>query len=54
MKVTFWNLPAMIVWAAMIVVLTIIGFIPFLFGMIVVAPLLGHATWHAYKDLVAE
>ena len=51
-KVTFWNLPAMIVWAALIVILTMIGFAPFLFGMIVVAPLLGHATWHAYRDLV--
>jgi uncharacterized membrane protein len=52
MKVTFWNLPAMIVWAAFIVVLTAIGFAPFLFGMIIVAPILGHATWHAYKDLI--
>jgi uncharacterized membrane protein len=23
-----------------------------LLGMIVIFPLLGHATWHAYKDLV--
>jgi len=51
-KVTFWNLPAMIVWAALIVGLTVIGFVPFLFGMIIVAPLLGHATWHAYKELI--
>ncbi len=51
-KVTFWNLPAMIVWAAFIVVLTAIGFAPFLFGMIIVAPILGHATWHAYRDLI--
>jgi uncharacterized membrane protein len=51
-KVTFWNLPAMIVWAAIIVGLTILGFMPFLFGMIIVAPLLGHATWHAYKELI--
>jgi uncharacterized membrane protein len=53
-KVTFWNLPAMVVWAALIVLLTTIGFAPFLFGMIIVAPLLGHATWHAYRDLVGE
>jgi uncharacterized membrane protein len=53
-KVTFWNLPAMIVWAALIVALTAIGFVPFLFGMIIVAPILGHATWHAYRDLVGE
>jgi uncharacterized membrane protein len=53
-QTTFWNLPAMIVWAALIVVLTAIGFAPFLFGMIIVAPVLGHATWHAYKDLIGE
>jgi uncharacterized membrane protein len=53
-KVTFWNLPAMIVWAAFIVVLTVIGFAPYLFGMIIVAPVLGHATWHAYKDLIGQ
>lgn len=54
MKVTFWNLPAMIVWAGFIVALTAIGFLPFLFGMIIVAPVLGHATWHAYRDLIGE
>ena len=53
-KVTFWNLPAMLVWAAFIVVLTAIGFAPFLFGMIIVAPVLGHATWHAYRDLIGS
>jgi uncharacterized membrane protein len=53
-KVTFWNLPAMIVWAAIIVGLTVIGFAPFLFGMIIVAPVLGHATWHAYRDLIGD
>ena len=53
-QTTFWNLPAMILWAALIVALTAIGFAPFLFGMIVVAPILGHATWHAYKDLIGD
>jgi uncharacterized membrane protein len=52
MRVTFSNLPAMLVWAALIVGLTALGFITFLLGMVVVAPLLGHATWHAYRDLV--
>ena len=39
-------------WAALIVVLTAIGFAPFVFGMIIIAPILGHATWHAYRDLI--
>jgi uncharacterized membrane protein len=52
MKVTFWNLPAMLVWSALIVALTAFGFLTMLIGMVVVAPLLGHATWHAYRDLI--
>lgn len=51
-RATFKNLPAMLVWSALIVVLTAFGFATLLAGMIVVAPLLGHATWHAYRDLV--
>jgi uncharacterized membrane protein len=51
-RVTFANLPAMLVWAALIACLTALGFITLLVGMVVVAPLLGHATWHAYRDLV--
>lgn len=51
-KVAFANIPAMLVWAALIVGVTALGFVTLLLGMIVVAPLLGHATWHAYRDLV--
>jgi uncharacterized membrane protein len=51
-KAALHNIPAMIVWAALIVTLTALGFVTLLLGMIVIAPLLGHATWHAYRDLV--
>jgi uncharacterized membrane protein len=53
LRVTFTNLPAMLVWAALIVALTVIGFVTLLVGMVIVAPLLGYATWHAYRDLIA-
>ena len=52
-RVTFANLPAMIVWATLIVGLTIFGFVTMLVGMMIVAPLLGYSTWHAYRDLIA-
>ena len=52
-RATFANLPAMLVWSALIVVVTAIGFVTLLIGMVWVAPLLGYATWHAYRDLVA-
>jgi uncharacterized membrane protein len=51
-RATLKNIPAMLVWSGLIVVLTAIGFATLLAGMIVIAPLLGHATWHAYRDLV--
>jgi uncharacterized membrane protein len=46
------NIPAMILWSALILGLTIIGYAPLLAGLLVIAPLLGHATWHAYRDMV--
>jgi len=51
-RAVFSNLPAMIVWSALILVLTIIGYATFLAALLIIAPLLGHATWHAYKDLI--
>lgn len=52
-RATLTNLPAMLVWSALIVVVTAVGFLTLLIGMVWVAPLLGYATWHAYRDLVA-
>ena len=46
------NIPAMIVWSALILILTLIGYAPLLGGMLFIAPLLGHSTWHAYKDMI--
>jgi uncharacterized membrane protein len=52
-KATMRNLPAMLPWSALIVALTAFGFMTLLLGMIVVAPLLGHASWRAYRDIIA-
>jgi uncharacterized membrane protein len=46
------NVPAMALWAILIAALTALGFATTLLGMIVIVPVLGHATWHAYRDLV--
>jgi len=46
------NLPAMLVWAALIVLLTAIGFAVGFVGLILTMPLVGHATWHAYRALI--
>lgn len=43
------NLFVMLVWAALIAVLSLIAMIPAFLGLIVVLPVLGHATWHLYR-----
>lgn len=47
------DFPSTLLWAALIVILVSIGFATFLVGMVVIFPLLGHATWHAYRDIVS-
>ena len=46
------NAAPMALWAALIVLFTAVGFATFLIGMVFIMPMLGHASWHAYKDLV--
>ena len=46
------NLSAMLLWAVLLVALMAVGFATMMIGMIFLLPLVGHATWHAYKDLV--
>jgi uncharacterized membrane protein len=42
----------MALWAAIIMVFTMLGLGSLLLGLIPVIPMLGHASWHAYRDLV--
>lgn len=46
------NLRAMALWAALIVGLIAIGFATAMIGMVVILPVLGYASWHAYRELV--
>ena len=46
------NTTTLLLWAATIVILTLLGFATLLFGLVIIMPILGHASWHAYRDLV--
>ena len=47
------NPKPMYLWAAMIVVIIGLSLLAWFIPLLVTAPLIGHATWHAYRDLVA-
>ena len=42
---------AMIVWSGIIALISIFGMLTLLLGTLVAGPLLGHATWHAFRDI---
>ena len=47
------NFMPLLLWAGLIVVFTLAGLVTLYLGLIVTLPLIGHATWHAYRDIVA-
>jgi uncharacterized membrane protein len=51
-RVVLANPAPMAVWAALILFFTLLGLGSALLGLVAVVPMLGHASWHAYRDLV--
>ncbi|TDR94071.1 DUF2189 domain-containing protein [Enterovirga rhinocerotis] len=45
------NLPVMLTWGAIVVGLFLVGLATSLLGLIIVFPVLGHGTWHAYRAM---
>jgi uncharacterized membrane protein len=43
--VMFW-------WGALIVALMLLAILPYFLGLIVLGPVVGHATWHAYRRVM--
>lgn len=53
-RVVLANPVALGIWAALLMALTLLGMLVALIGLIVVMPVLGHASWHAYRALVQD
>jgi uncharacterized membrane protein len=51
-QATIQNWRPMLLWASLIAMFVGIGIFTFYLGLLVAMPLVGHATWHAYRDLV--
>jgi uncharacterized membrane protein len=46
------NKGPMLVWAAIILLFVALGFATAFIGLAVLLPLIGHATWHAYREAI--
>jgi len=51
-RVVLGNPVPMAFWGAILMVLTFVGFATALTGLVLLVPWLGHASWHAYRDLL--
>jgi uncharacterized membrane protein len=51
-KAVFRNWLAMLLWAGLLVLIVGAGLSTFYVGLLLAVPWVGHATWHAYRDLV--
>ena len=48
------NFPVMLLWGVSIVVLIGAGVFSFYLGLVITGPLVGHASWHAYREAVGR
>ncbi|HZP08138.1 DUF2189 domain-containing protein [Methyloceanibacter sp.] len=48
------NPEAMALWAVLIGSAMLLGFVMLFVGLVVTFPLIGHATWHAFRDVLAR
>ena len=51
MALVWNNLPVMLTWAAIVMSLFVLSVATGLIGLIIVFPVLGHATWHAFSAM---
>ncbi len=51
-RACFQNPGPLFVWGMLITVLIGLSLLPFFLGLLIVGPVIGHATWHAYRAIV--
>jgi uncharacterized membrane protein len=54
MALVWNNLQVLLIWAAIVLALFLLSLATGMLGLIVIFPLLGHATWHAYRAVQRE
>ena len=54
MRLVLSQTPVMMLWAALIAGLVLLALLPGFAGLLVAGPVLGHASWHAYRAAVED
>jgi uncharacterized membrane protein len=51
-RASLQNPGVMLLWGALITALILLAMLPAFLGLFVIGPVIGHATWHAYRQIV--
>ena len=51
-RLVLTHMPVMVLWGMLITVLVVLALLPGFAGLLVVGPVIGHASWHAYRACV--
>lgn len=54
LRLVMTQVPVMLIWGALITGLIVVALLPAFAGLLVIGPLVGHASWHAYRESVGE
>jgi uncharacterized membrane protein len=54
MRLVLTQTAVMLFWGFLITTLVVLALLPWFAGLLVVGPVLGHASWHAYRAAVAD
>ncbi len=54
MRLVLTQTGVMLFWGALITILVVLAMLPWFAGLFVVGPVIGHASWHAYRAAVAD
>jgi uncharacterized membrane protein len=54
MRLVLTQTPVMLFWGVCIATLVFLAMLPGFVGLLVVGPVLGHASWHAYRAAVRD
>lgn len=54
MRLVLTQTGILVLWGALIALLVLLALLPWFAGLLVVGPVIGHASWHAYREAVAD
>ena len=54
MRLVLTQTGVMLVWGALLTALVVLAMLPWFAGLIIVGPVVGHASWHAYRNAVVD